>query len=120
MREIFRFVEQPRQCSYLPEETASLEVHGVTHMSPAEYADLLSRGYRRFGSQVFRPACESCRKCQSVRVLVQQFTPNAGDAAGVAARQEQQWALPHPGGQFSQAVHSPHPASSIPPSRTGP
>jgi leucyl-tRNA---protein transferase len=79
MREILRFVEQPRQCSYLPEETASLEVRFIADMSPAEYADLLARGYRRFGSQVFRPACENCQKCQSVRVLVQQFTPNAGE-----------------------------------------
>ena len=79
MREILRFVEQPRQCSYLPEETASLEVRCIADMSPAEYADLLARGYRRFGSQVFRPACENCQKCQSIRVLVEQFTPNAGE-----------------------------------------
>jgi arginine-tRNA-protein transferase len=79
MREVFRFVEQPRQCSYLPEETASLEVRGIRDMSPAEYADLLARGYRRFGEQVFRPACGDCRKCQSIRVLVQQFSPNAGE-----------------------------------------
>src|ERR1700722_10154172 len=79
MREIFRFVEPPRQCSYLQEETASLEVRCIEDMSPAEYADLLSRGYRRFGIQVFRPACRACRKCQSIRVLVEQFTPDAGE-----------------------------------------
>jgi leucyl-tRNA---protein transferase len=79
MREILRFVEQPRQCSYLPEETASLEVRCIADMSPAEYADLLARGYRRFGSQVFRPACGNCQKCQSIRVLAQHFTPNAGE-----------------------------------------
>ena len=79
MREIFRFVEQPRRCSYLPEETASLEVRCIAGMRPAEYTDLLARGYRRFGMQVFRPACRDCRKCQSVRILVQQFTPGAGE-----------------------------------------
>ena len=76
---MLRFVEEPRQCSYLPEETASLEVRYIANMSPAEYGDLLARGYRRFGSEVFRPACGNCQKCQSIRVLVQQFTPNAGE-----------------------------------------
>jgi hypothetical protein len=41
MREILRFVEQPRQCSYLPEETASLEVRCIADMSPAEPGSIL-------------------------------------------------------------------------------
>ncbi len=79
MQEIVRFIEKPRRCSYLPAETASLECRGVAGMSPAEYEDLLARGYRRFGWQVFRPACAACTKCRSVRVLVQQFEPNASE-----------------------------------------
>ena len=54
MREILRFVEQPRQCSYLPEETASLEVRCSMDMSPAELTDVEERkrspiARRRFG-----------------------------------------------------------------------
>jgi arginine-tRNA-protein transferase len=79
MRELIRLVEQPRICSYLPSEIASLEVRGILDMSPAEYADLLSRGYRRFGWQVFRPACPQCVKCRSVRVVVDQFEPGASE-----------------------------------------
>ena len=79
MQELFRFVEQPRQCSYLPEETASLEFRSVEAISAPEYADLLARGYRRFGCHVFRPACRNCEKCRSVRVLAGEFTPNAGE-----------------------------------------
>jgi arginyl-tRNA--protein-N-Asp/Glu arginylyltransferase len=79
MQELLRFIEEPRRCSYLPREVASLEIRGVSAMSPVEYADLLSRGYRRFGWQLFRPACRNCRKCRSVRILVQQFEPSGSE-----------------------------------------
>jgi arginine-tRNA-protein transferase len=73
---LFRVVEEPRHCSYLPAETASLEYRVVTSMRPAEYEELLARGYRRFGYQLFRPQCPRCEQCVSLRILVQQFTPN--------------------------------------------
>ena len=76
MQEQFRFIEEPRVCSYLPAEVASLELRAIAAMSPAECGDLLARGYRRFGWQVFRPACRNCSKCLSVRIPVQQFNPS--------------------------------------------
>jgi arginine-tRNA-protein transferase len=78
LTELFRIVEEPRMCSYLPSQTASLEVRAVNAMSPAEYLQLLARGWRRFGWQIFRPACPRCRECRSLRVLAQQFNPTAG------------------------------------------
>ncbi len=77
MTELFHIVEQPRQCSYLPNEKASLEVRAVTDLSGPEYVDLLSRGWRRFGWQLFRPACPKCRQCRSIRVLAQEFQATA-------------------------------------------
>jgi len=79
MQELLRFVEQPRECSYLPREIAALEIRGVSAMDPLEYADLLARGYRRFGWQVFRPECPNCTKCRSVRIPVQQFIPSGSE-----------------------------------------
>jgi arginine-tRNA-protein transferase len=79
MEELLHIVETPRRCSYLPHEVASLEVRGVASMSGDEYADLLARGYRRFGWQVFRPACPDCRKCVSVRLLPQEFEPSGSE-----------------------------------------
>jgi len=75
MIELFHFVEPPRRCSYLPARTASLEVRALKALSAAEYADLLARGWRRFGWQLFRPACPKCSECRSVRVLTEQFSP---------------------------------------------
>ncbi|MES1257140.1 MAG: arginyltransferase [Acidobacteriota bacterium] len=78
MQELFRIIEDPRVCSYLPGEKASLEIRLITSMNPLEYGDLMARGYRRFGMQVFRPACGICGECRSMRVLVQQFEPSRG------------------------------------------
>ncbi|MEX2303295.1 MAG: arginyltransferase [Bryobacterales bacterium] len=76
MRELYRVVEEPRPCSYLPAERASLEYRIVTHLGSDDYEDLLARGYRRFGHQLFRPACLQCQQCVSLRVLVQEFLPS--------------------------------------------
>jgi len=51
----------------------------MADISPIEYAHLLARGYRRFGSQLFRPACRDCDQCRSLRVPVRHFTPTASD-----------------------------------------
>src|SRR5437764_14207600 len=75
MQELIRIIEDPRPCPYLPDASAILEVRLVTDVSLAEYGDLVERGYRRFGIQVFRPVCEGCEECRSMRVLAQQFEP---------------------------------------------
>jgi arginine-tRNA-protein transferase len=77
MREIVRLVEEPRACSYLPEQTAALEYRIVQELGVDEYERLLARGYRRFGAQLFRPECPECTQCVSIRVLVQQFDLSA-------------------------------------------
>lgn len=77
MQELLRIVEEPRQCSYLPRETASLELRGTLDISPEEYQDLLAQGYRRMGWQLFRPACPACSECRSLRVPIPKFVPTA-------------------------------------------
>jgi leucyl-tRNA---protein transferase len=79
MRELFRVVEEPRSCSYLPAERASLEYKIVTGLDRAEYEEFLARGYRRFGYQLFRPACQLCQQCVSLRILVQEFSPGRSE-----------------------------------------
>ena len=49
--------------------------HLVGERAP-ELNDLLTHGgFRRSQSIAYRPACESCRACVSVRVIVDEFTP---------------------------------------------
>ena len=73
-----RLLEEPRVCSYLPGEVASLEYRLVQGLDADRYQYLLERGYRRFGRQLFRPQCPGCRQCVSVRVLVDQFEDTRG------------------------------------------
>lgn len=79
MREWIRLVEPPRRCPYLPGQRAALEVRLVTSITEGEYAELLARGYRRFGYHFFRPACPACRQCRSLRVRADEFVPGASE-----------------------------------------
>jgi arginyl-tRNA--protein-N-Asp/Glu arginylyltransferase len=75
MRVLQRFVESPRECAYLPERRASLEVQVVLDVGPVETERLFEGGWRRFGPIYFRPACAGCAECVSLRVLVEPFSP---------------------------------------------
>lgn len=75
MKQLKRFVEEPRSCSYLPSEQAALEYRVLTEVSPGELGELLERGWRHFGPVYFRPACAACQECVSLRIPVEGFTP---------------------------------------------
>ncbi|WP_437191828.1 arginyltransferase [Planctomicrobium sp. SH527] len=75
-RPLFQLVEPARQCSYLPDEAASLEYRGYQSLAPAELEEFISRGWRRFGAHLFRPACQSCVQCVPVRIDVNAFQPS--------------------------------------------
>lgn len=42
-------------------------------LSPPQLDRLLEAGYQRVGTALFRTACPTCRSCEPVRVLVQEF-----------------------------------------------
>jgi arginyl-tRNA--protein-N-Asp/Glu arginylyltransferase len=75
MQELFRILEDPRECSYLPDVLASLQISLIGSMTPEEYGGQMARGYRRFGMQVFRPSCGPCIECRSMRIPLQEFGP---------------------------------------------
>lgn len=76
MESLFQYVASPTPCGYLPDQQWSLEYHYVTRLSPAEYLGRLLDNWRRFGNMLFRPACQSCRACRSLRVRVADFRPD--------------------------------------------
>lgn len=75
-RVLQQLVEEPRACSYLADETASLEVHVMVDVSPTELEAMLARGWRRFGPCYFRPVCAPCGECVTLRVVADRFTPS--------------------------------------------
>jgi arginine-tRNA-protein transferase len=68
------FLTSPSPCPYLP---GKLERKVFTHLVGERASgvnDVLTHGgFRRSQSIAYRPACEACRACISVRVLAQEF-----------------------------------------------
>ena len=69
------FISQ-HSCSYLPNRDASLEYVLVEKISAEEYNYLMINGWRRFGHSLFKPKCQTCHACESLRIIVKDFKPN--------------------------------------------
>ena len=95
LRYMLRIVEPPRPCPYLPRERASLEIAFDPQLTPSQYGELLRRGYRRFGWQLFRPACRNCQACISMRVLVRDFQLKSSDRRVMRQNQDIHCHLAH-------------------------
>ena len=61
-------------CSYLPGLIArNAVVDPAYEMNPDVYDYLIQNGFRRSGSQVYRPYCHTCEECITTRIPVQEF-----------------------------------------------
>lgn len=71
------YLTAPSPCPYLPgREERKVFTHLVGNRA-RELNDLLTHGgFRRSQTIAYRPACETCRACISVRVLVDEFIPS--------------------------------------------
>jgi arginine-tRNA-protein transferase len=68
------FLTSPSPCPYLPgKQERKVFTHLVGERAPAINDLLTHGGFRRSQSIAYRPACESCRACISVRVLAREF-----------------------------------------------
>jgi arginine-tRNA-protein transferase len=70
------YLTAPSPCPYLPgQEERKVFTHLVGERA-GELNDLLTHGgFRRSQSIAYRPACETCRACVSVRVVAADFKP---------------------------------------------
>ena len=62
-------------CSYLPNRSSRMIYRIALSLTVARYEELLSRGWRRFGRTLFRPQCDGCVECRSLRVDIAEFRP---------------------------------------------
>lgn len=71
------YLTAPSPCPYLPgKEERKVFTHLVGERA-GDLNDLLTHGgFRRSQSIAYRPACEACRACISVRVVVDDFQPS--------------------------------------------
>ncbi|MDX2321131.1 MAG: arginyltransferase [Moritella sp.] len=67
----------PMPCSYLNDQQEQIFVvqDDALH-NPASYEMLLLNGFRRSGNDVYRPHCQTCQACQSIRINSQVFKPS--------------------------------------------
>ncbi len=69
------YLTSPTPCPYLPgREERKVFTHLVGRRAIALNDALTESGFRRSQTIAYRPACEECRACVSVRVLVSEFT----------------------------------------------
>lgn len=69
------FLTSPSPCPYLPgKQERKVFTHLVGKRALQLNEILTQGGFRRSQSIAYRPACEGCRACVSVRVLVNEFT----------------------------------------------
>ena len=72
------YLTAPSACPYLPGQHERKIFTHLVGKRAAALNDLLTQtGFRRSQTIAYRPACESCRACVSVRVLVDDFRPSA-------------------------------------------
>ena len=72
------YLTAPSACPYLPgQQERKIFTHLVGKRATALNDLLTQTGFRRSQTIAYRPACESCRACVSVRVLVDDFRPTA-------------------------------------------
>ncbi len=71
------YLTAPSACPYLPGQHERKIFTHLVGKRAAALNDLLTQtGFRRSQTIAYRPACESCRACVSVRVLVEDFRPS--------------------------------------------
>ncbi len=70
------YLTAPAACPYLPGETERKVFTHLVGPRAADMNDLLTQGgFRRSQNIAYRPACEACRACVSVRILAHEFQP---------------------------------------------
>jgi arginine-tRNA-protein transferase len=78
------YLTAPSACPYLPgQQERKIFTHLVGKRAAALNDLLTQTGFRRSQTIAYRPACESCRACVSVRVLVDDFRPSASQRRAV-------------------------------------
>jgi arginyl-tRNA--protein-N-Asp/Glu arginylyltransferase len=71
------YLTSPSACPYLPgKEERKVFTHIIGRRGRELNEILTQGGFRRSQTIAYRPACDTCRACVSVRVLVNEFEPS--------------------------------------------
>lgn len=68
---------QSFDCNYLPTKKEQLLViRDERCHTDWVYEQLMSKGFRRSGNEIYRPHCPGCQACQSIRIPSSEFKPS--------------------------------------------
>ncbi|MDB5612952.1 MAG: arginyltransferase [Devosia sp.] len=71
------FLTAPMPCPYLPgKQERKLFTHLSGRRASSLHHLLSENGFRRSQNLIYRPACEGCNACQSVRIVANEFEPS--------------------------------------------
>ncbi|HZH53495.1 MAG TPA: arginyltransferase [Microvirga sp.] len=71
------YLTSPSACPYLPNREERKVFTHIVGRRGRELNEILTQGgFRRSQTIAYRPACDACRACVSVRVLVNEFEPS--------------------------------------------
>lgn len=77
LKELHFFATPEHNCSYIDGYKAkTLFVDPQSSVTQNAYTQLSELGFRRSGRHIYRPHCDQCQACISVRIPIAQFTPN--------------------------------------------
>jgi len=61
------------KCSYLQGKDTTTHYKIIENATSTSVSELIERGFRRFGKMYFRPICNDCNECQSIKIDVDNF-----------------------------------------------
>lgn len=71
------FLTEQQPCSYLDKRNSqSVFIHPSFTLNSTIYSQLIEQGFRRSGSEVYKPYCSTCSECIPSRLIVDQFSAN--------------------------------------------
>jgi arginine-tRNA-protein transferase len=81
LRPLSLYITPAHPCNYLPDRQAkTVFVDPLGYVDVAAYTRLAAAGFRRSGTHFYRPRCDDCAACVSVRIPVEEFRPNRSQA----------------------------------------
>ena len=114
------FVTTPTSCPYLPGRSERKVFTELNGSNAAELNDALGRiGFRRSQNVAYRPSCQQCSACVSVRVCAEEFEPTASQRrttrrnADLVVEARAPWATEEQFELLSRYLSSRHPAGGM-------